>query len=68
MMYQKYDAIFLQRIYISMGVWVWLNMLVHYMQRKIWKVGTKKLRETQVSIFSICVKQREVLIGDLSTY
>ena len=68
MMYQKYDAIFLQRIYISMGVWVWLNMLVHYMQRKIWKVGTKKLRETHVSIFSICVKQREVLIGDLSTY
>ena len=65
MMYQKY-AFFLQRIYISMGVWVWLNMLVHYMQRKIWKVGTKKLRETHVSIFSICVKQREVLIGDLA--
>ena len=41
-------------------------MLVHYMQRKIWKVGTKKLRETHVSIFSICVKQREVLIGDLT--
>ena len=66
MMYQKYDAIFLQRIYISMGVWVWLNMLVHYMQRKIWKVGTQKLRETHVSIFFVCVKQREVLIGDLA--
>ena len=39
-------------------------MLVHYMQRKIWKVGTKKLRETHVSILLISVKQREVLIGD----
>ena len=39
-------------------------MLVHYMQRKIWKVGTKKLRETHVSILFISVKQREVLIGD----
>lgn len=43
-------------------------MLVHYMQEKIWKVGTKKLRETHVYIFFICVKQKEVLIGDLSTY
>ena len=40
-------------------------MLVHYIQRKIWKVGTKKLRHSCL-YFSIWVKHREVLIGDLT--